>query len=887
MIGQTISHYKILEKLGEGGMGVVYKAEDTKLDRILALKFLPQRMTSAETERARFLQEAKAASAINHPNVCVVHDIQEYQGQQYIVMEYVEGVTLRENLREKTLETKVAIDYAIQVAEALGAAHDKGIIHRDVKSDNIMVTPSNKIKVMDFGLAKLRGSLKLTKTSSTLGTLAYMSPEHIQGGEVDLRSDIFSFGVVLYEMLTGHLPFQGEYESALMYAILNDEPEPIQPYRPDLPSEFLHVLNRTLEKDANDRYQSVGDMLIDLRRLKRDSDRVSRSSPEEVSDTAKSQAARKSGGIGGERKRSPYKRLLWTMIGLFGVSAIVLVLFMILREEKTTTQYQGIDITRLTTSGKTKDAAISPDGNYVAHVKKEAGKESLWLMQIATNSNIQILEPADAGYAGLTFSPDGNYVYFVRFDRKELFRTLYRVPVLGGPAIEVLDDVESPVTFSPDGERFAFVRTNMNEGESVLIVANKDGSGEEKLAVRKSPSFLSSEGCAWSPDGSVIICGVVRLDAGSEEPCGLVAVALEDGSIMNITSKRWGRIDQIAWLSDGSGVLMSAADRSSGYFFQVWFVSYPGGEARRITHDLNNYLRTSLTNDSNTLLTINSDWLSDIWIAPTAGLDRASQITSGKYDGLLGIAWTPQGKIVYASRSFDIWMMEADGRNQRLLTLNEHTNWGPTVSPDGRHILFGSWREGSVGLNIWRMDIDGGNIERLTDGWEDGDPQFSPDGKWIVYVAFVQNKDILRRIPVEGGDAVQLTDKWSSRPAVSPDGSWIACFYKNDPAPQSASSIAIIPWEGGEPTKTFDVPHDGISRAGLRWRPDGSALTYVVHRGGASNIWSQPLDGSPPVQLTRFESKRIFAFDWSKDGRYLACSRGEYDDDAVLIRNFR
>src|SRR5512140_285831 len=227
MIGQTISQYRILEKLGEGGMGVVYKAQDTKLDRIVALKFLPHHLTANEAEKARFLQEAKAAATLNHPDVCTIHDSQNAEGHQFIVMEYVEGKTLHDVVTS-SLKLDAAVSYAIQIAEALDEAHSKGIVHRDIKAENIMVNSKNQIKVMDFGLAKLKGSLKLTRTSSTVGTLAYMAPEQIQGAEADARSDIFSFGVVLYEMLTGHLPFRGEHEAAILYSIVNEDPEALQ-----------------------------------------------------------------------------------------------------------------------------------------------------------------------------------------------------------------------------------------------------------------------------------------------------------------------------------------------------------------------------------------------------------------------------------------------------------------------------------------------------------------------------------------------------------------------------------------------------------------------------------------------------------------------------------
>jgi serine/threonine protein kinase/Tfp pilus assembly protein PilF len=278
MIGSTISHYKILEKLGEGGMGVVYKAEDTRLNRFVALKFLPPHTTSSSEERSRFLQEAQAASALNHPNVCTIHDIKQEDGHDFIVMEFVDGETLRRRLTRGPLDTDEAIAFAIQIGDALQEAHGKGIVHRDIKADNIIVNTKDQIKVMDFGLAKLKGSMKLTKTSSTVGTLAYMAPEQIQGSEVDHRSDIFSFGVVLFEMLTGRLPFRGEHDAAMMYSILNEQPDQIQTHRPNLSPEFAHILNRALEKNPSDRYQSIEDVLIDLRRLKRDSSRVLRPS---------------------------------------------------------------------------------------------------------------------------------------------------------------------------------------------------------------------------------------------------------------------------------------------------------------------------------------------------------------------------------------------------------------------------------------------------------------------------------------------------------------------------------------------------------------------------------------------------------------------------------
>jgi serine/threonine protein kinase/Flp pilus assembly protein TadD len=276
MVGKTILHYKILEKLGEGGMGIVYKAEDIKLKRIVALKFLPSHVTSSKEDLARFNQEAQAAAVLNHPNICTIYAIEEEKDGQFISMEYIDGITLNKKIADSPLQNNDVISYAIQIGEALQEAHAGGIVHRDIKSENIMVNSKNQIKVMDFGLAKLKGSIKLTKSSTTAGTLAYMAPEQIQGGEIDARSDIFSFGVVFYEMQTCKLPFRGEHDASIMYSIINEEPEPLQKYLPDAGSDLIHIINRALEKDPEDRYQSMRDIVIELRRIQKRTGNVSR-----------------------------------------------------------------------------------------------------------------------------------------------------------------------------------------------------------------------------------------------------------------------------------------------------------------------------------------------------------------------------------------------------------------------------------------------------------------------------------------------------------------------------------------------------------------------------------------------------------------------------------
>ncbi len=267
MIGKIISHYRILEKLGEGGMGIVYKAEDTKLKRLVALKFLPSQIMASEMEKARSIHEAQAAAALNHPNICTIYEINEIDGQAFIAMEFIEGQSLKEKIEAEPLKLDEALNIAMQVADGLQAAHEKKITHRDIKPANIMLTSRGQVKIMDFGLAKLAGRSALTKEGTTLGTVAYMSPEQARGEKVDHRTDIWSFGVVLYETITGQHPFKGEYEQAVMYSIMNEEPEPITGLRTGVPMELERIANKALAKKINLRYQNIEDLLVDLRAL--------------------------------------------------------------------------------------------------------------------------------------------------------------------------------------------------------------------------------------------------------------------------------------------------------------------------------------------------------------------------------------------------------------------------------------------------------------------------------------------------------------------------------------------------------------------------------------------------------------------------------------------
>ena len=789
--------YRIDDLLGRGGMGVVYKAEDTKLRRVVALKFLPEELAHDRQAIERFQREARAASALNHPHICTIYDIDEHEGQHFMALEFLEGKTLRELVLGKRLDSAQIVELGIQISSGLEAAHAKGIVHRDMKPGNIFITDSGQAKILDFGLAKLqpeRTSRKevkatagmptmtaeehLTSPGVAVGTVAYMSPEQALGQELDARTDLFSFGVVLYEMATGVLPFRGTTSAAIFNAILNAAPMPPIRINPDLTGELERIINKALEKDRRLRYQTASDLRVDLERIKRDSD---------SGRTAAAPAA---------VRFPPKKSFRWlgAAAAILAVAAGgILAYKLFLTKATSPVPFQSISSPRkLTTHGKVGLAAISPDANYVAYSVSGPGGPAIMMRQVASAVDRTIIPPAHVGYLGLDFSQDGNYLYYVKYIKNERTNSLYRVSVLGGEPTKLIEGIDSPITLSPDGKRLAFILVDHSRGESRLMMANVDGTGQRALATRTFSEMIFADNPAWSPDGKVIVSGIFLSDRSEGAPLALVEVEAESGSIREIGPKRWGNVDQIAWLRDGSGFLMAAADRSTGWFHQIWFVSYPAGQARKVTNDPNNYMGARMSRDSGVLLTLQSDWLSNIWMAPDGDSDRAVPITTGKYEGLAGVAWARGGKIVYGTRDWDIWIMDEDGSRQRLLTIDEHSNRWPTVSPDGRVILFDSWRNGH---GIWRMGVDGGDAKQLTAGY-DVRPNCSPDGKWAFYESVVSGRNEIWKVGAEGGASSRWVGKLSLLPAISPDGRHIAGYYQDLYA--SRVVLNVVPIEGGE-----------------------------------------------------------------------------------------
>ncbi|HZE71908.1 MAG TPA: protein kinase [Pyrinomonadaceae bacterium] len=931
--GTTLGRYEIRSHISTGGMGEVYLAQDTQLRRAVAIKLLPTSFTQDEDRVRRFEQEAYAASALNHPNILTIYEIGQVDSTRFIAMEYVEGVTLRQHLsRSHTsvpdggqtagagIKLSEALDIAIQIASALSASQSAGIAHRDIKPENVMVRRDGYVKVLDFGLAKLSErpetdteaatrALVNTSPGAVMGTANYMSPEQARGQAVDARTDIWSLGVVIYEMIAGRLPFEGPTPSHVIVSILEKDPPALARFMTDVPEALEWIVTKALSKDSEDRYQTAREVLTDLRRLKQRLDvgaEMERSVAPHITGagalpmgtntrtdapTVSAFPDQRTVSVDATHTVSSAEYIARGISGHklgFGIAAIVLLalagggIFLASRMKSTNSgrrPFQQMRLSRLTNTGKAGVATISPDGKYVVHVNSDGAQSSLWVRQVAAASNVQIVPPAESRFVGQTFSRDGAFVYYVVYEKNSPLGTVYQIPVLGGQQKKIIEDVDSAITFSPDSQHFAFVRNYPQSGETALFVANANGTGEQKIASRQRPNRFDAgpPGPSWSPDGRLIACSVGGPLNGIDRHT-IVGIDPNAKNEKPLTSRSWSNLSQLNWTPSGDGIVFGAQEQQNGPV-QIFYASYPNDQIYKITNDLNNYNGASLSADGSILATVEGQTTANVWVAPNGDANRTVRITSGNNDGAGRVAWTPDGKIVYSVFTGvvgDLWLANADGSNPKQLTFDAALNGFPVVTSDNRYIVFLSTRAG--GPHIYRMDLDGSNVKQITNGIAEVNPTVTPDNKWIVY----QNIDGLGlwKVSLDGGKPERLSDKLVSQPALSPDGKLIACRYREQDL--SPFQLGILSFETGQKVKAIDLPPTANTFATLQWAADGRSVLYIDTRGGVSNIWSQPLDG-PAKQLTNFRVDQIFTFDWSRDGKQVLMARGNITNDVVLI----
>jgi eukaryotic-like serine/threonine-protein kinase len=900
LIGRSIGHYRVERKLGQGGMGEVFSAFDTRLDRAVALKILPEHSMRDPERVRRFKQEARAASLLNHPNIVTIYDIGEMEERRFIATELIDGENLRERMLHGPMKSSEILDITIQTVNALSTAHQAGIVHRDVKPENIMLRRDGFVKVVDFGLAKLTEGQKATAASRVstesgivMGTVRYMSPEQARGLKIDNLTDIFSLGVVLYEMVAGRLPFDGETNSDVIVSILTKEAPPLSRYVKGAPEELENIVKKALRKNKEERYQSIKEMGEDLEALRR------KGTGEHELLLARASSAHESTAgdnsevvtleIGSRKTLSTqiildklrrHKRVVITAISALIVLSLVTVAAVYKGNKETMAlQWSGrtFDIMRLTNDGSSLDGRISPDGKRLLYqVTSKGGNQSLWFKEIATGSETQIVPPAKVSFWYYNFSRDGNSLFYLMEDHKNPTEgTLYHMPTLGGEPQKLLQKLGT-LAISPDEKMIAFTRWP-SQDENAVMLANIDGSDERVLAVRKSPNrFLTLN---WSPDGKQVAVTVINKESNSAYMT-LVGLPLDGGAELPLTKKRWA--SEVAfpqWLPDGSGLLLDAAE-AGGNIKQLWQVSYPSGEVRKITNDFNNYKLPSITADGSTIVMNALDRPGTVWAVPPGKPEEARRVTN-KVGGYDQITCAPDGRlllIMLVNDNYHISIMDADGSNQRQLTSGASRNYCPVMSPDGKYIVFISNRSGN--LNVWRMNSDGSNPTQLTRGESDYNASITPDGKWAFYTSSTSGKWVINKVPIEGGEPVKVREViYPSSLTFSPDGSLLA--YQEPDRTLSNFRIFIVSVESGEIVKILDTS----SHRNIRWSRDGKAIAYTDDNNGITEIWQVPITGGPPELLTEFKVDETFWFDWSPDGKELLCVRGAATSDLVMIKS--
>jgi len=936
-----VSHYKVVGPLGAGGMGEVYLAQDQTLGRNVAIKILPPDLVRSEERVRRFVLEAKSASSLSHPNIVTIYEIGQAPVRSagepdssplhFISMELVSGKTLGTLIHDDKTDLRTLLGYLAQAADGLAKAHAAGIVHRDLKPGNIMVTSDGFAKVLDFGLAKLTEKREVgldasnaptmmadaTQEGIVVGTAGYMSPEQVQGKGVDHRSDIFSFGCILYEAATRRRPFAADTAVETMHKILNEKPVPVEEINDKVPAELRRLIRRCLAKSADQRLQSMKDLSLELR---------------EIVDEYEALSASASSGsmVSGVAPAVPARKLpatAWIAIAVLGVGAIAVAWWAMQRGHAASQPYQTMRASTQTSRGDVFDCVLSPDGRYLAYLAGQAEHTSLRVRQVATGADVDVLPAADVQISNPSFSPDGNYLFYTAISPdNRRYRALFQVPSLGGVPRQRAFDVDSRVSASPDGKQVAFWRGLGDGTGSHLMVADLE-SGKERVLAIVGPQEGFLGGPDWSPDGKRIATVLLRPAPDLQSTIALFDPA--SGKRQDFMQLKRMVMSNIAWLHDGSGIVSCGQDLKSTISSQLELHTYPGARASRITNDFNNYRSVSASHADATIGAIRSTTISNLWIADASG-SPARKITSiaNPENSAFGAGAADSSTLIYQAPDDDylqIWAMPYAGAGARPLTSGARHSFDPRTAAGV--VVFN--RFDSAGVHVWRMNADGSELRQLTFGSGGQLRSLSQDGRMAV-VGHYDSSRALTVISTDDGKVLRHDTDAAGSIGPSPDGrSMLLGTNEKD-----ARGLSIIVWRwvsttGGPPSATWRssplatelrwgpdnasvtyldaaTPVRNVARQALSggpaetvthftegrltdhsWSPDGSRLAVQVRSAQGTNLWVTDADGGHPVQITQFTSEEIFGFNWLPDSRRLVLNAGTSTSDAVLIRGFR